>query len=521
MKAIILMFDTLCSKYLPPYGNSWVHAPNFSRLESKSLTFDTSYVCSMPCIPARRELLSGRPNFLHRSWGPFEPFDDSLPKMLSDSGVYTHLATDHAHYFEEGGLTYHTQYDSWEFFRGQVGDPFIGQVKNPAIPGEMVGRGDFSNQKLVQERLKSVFLDKANDPSQMDRETREYWVNRNHMREEKQQPQARTIAGGLDFINRNADQDNWCLQIETFDPHEPFFTQPHYKDLYSEHFQNYRGRFFEWPNYEKRKEEPGEIEHLRYEYASLVSMCDHHLGRVLDAMDEHQLWDDTMLIVCTDHGFLLGEHDWWGKVKMPFYDEIARTPLFVWDPRFSHAGGRRSALVQPFLDIAPTLLNFFGIQPAADMLGFDLTPVIREDKPIRDAAIFGMHGGHVNVTDGRYVYMHAPTGPTNKPLYQYTLMPTHMHEFFAVEDFANMSLAEPFSFTKNCRTMKIENEFITVEDKTFDTMLFDLENDPEQKKSISDPTVEKRLRSQMVSLMNACDAPTEQYQRLGIHQSET
>ena len=46
-------------------------------------------------------------------------------------------------------------------------------------------------------------------------------------------------------------------------------------------------------------------------------------------MDQYDLWEDTMLIVNTDHGFLLGEHGWWGKTVMPMYDEIAHTPLYL------------------------------------------------------------------------------------------------------------------------------------------------------------------------------------------------
>ena len=45
----------------------------------------------MPCMPARRKLHTGRHNFLHRSWGPFEPFDDSTFTILKENGVYTHL----------------------------------------------------------------------------------------------------------------------------------------------------------------------------------------------------------------------------------------------------------------------------------------------------------------------------------------------------------------------------------------------------------------------------------------------
>ncbi len=47
------------------------------------------------------------------------------------------------------------------------------------------------------------------------------------------------------------------------------------------------------------------------------------------------------------------------------------------------------------------------------MTGKDLADVIAKDTPVRDAAIFGMHGAHVNITDGRYVYMRAPLPPFN------------------------------------------------------------------------------------------------------------
>lgn len=151
-------------------------------------------------------------------------------------------------------------------------------------------------------------------------------------------------------------------------------------------------------------------------------MCDHYLGKVLDTMDELGLWKDTMLIVNTDHGYLLGEHDWWAKTIMPFYNEIAHMPLFIWDPRSGKRNERRQSLVQT-IDLAPTLLHYFGEDIPADMQGKVLQDTIDRDKPVRQAAIFGLHGGHVNVTDGRYVYMRAPVSEDNTPLYNYTLMP--------------------------------------------------------------------------------------------------
>lgn len=98
MKAIMVMYDSLNRRMLSPYGCDWIPTPNFDRLARRSVTFDCNYVGSMPCMPARRELHTGRYNFEHRDWGPLEPFDDSMPEILKNRGIYTHLTTDHLHY---------------------------------------------------------------------------------------------------------------------------------------------------------------------------------------------------------------------------------------------------------------------------------------------------------------------------------------------------------------------------------------------------------------------------------------
>ena len=87
--------------YARAYGCAETRTPNFTRLAARAAQFDTCYAGSLPCMPARRELHTGRYNFLHRSWGPVEPFDDSMPEILKRNGVYTHLVSDHTHYWED------------------------------------------------------------------------------------------------------------------------------------------------------------------------------------------------------------------------------------------------------------------------------------------------------------------------------------------------------------------------------------------------------------------------------------
>ncbi len=485
MKAIVVMFDSLNRHMLSPYGCKWVKTPNFERLTKQTVIFDNCYAGSLPCMPARRELHTGRYNFLHRSWGSLEPFDDSMPAILSSKGIYTHLVTDHKHYWEDGGATYHTRYDSFEFIRGQEGDPWKGEVAAPAYGDTVTNR-----------RNKAARHD---------------WVNRKYINMDMEFPQSKTFEAGLEFIRTNAATDNWLLQIETFDPHEPFYCPTHFKDLYR---HQYNGLPFDWPLYREVVETADEVEHCRYEYAALLSMCDYNLGKILDIMDELNLWNDTMLVVNTDHGYLLGDHGWWGKNVMPLYNEIAHIPLFIWDPRVQAKDERRRSLVQT-IDVPATLLDYFNVAIPEDMKGIPLRETIATDQSVHDAVIFGIHGREVNCTDGRYVYMRAPCVPDNQPLYNYTLMPTHMRGYFLPDDLAGVELAEPFSFTKNVKLLKVHVEG-KYDYNRYGTMLFDLESDPGQFNPISDSLVEQHMIEIMIHLMQENDAPTEQYVRLGL-----
>ncbi len=399
MRAIVVFYDSLNRRYLPPYNKDTdVKAPNFERLAKHSVTFNNGFVGSMPCIPARRDLHTGRYNFLHREWGPLEPYDDSCINMLNKSGVYTHLVSDHLHYWEDGGANYHTQYNTWEIVRGQEGDKWKGEVADPVIP-------------------EVVTIPCAHSGAKVTSNWRNEWVNRKYLKKLEDLPQTNTFKLGCEFIEKNNDQDNWLLHIETFDPHEPFYTTKEFLDLYPD---DYNGKFFDWPR-GKVTETNEEIHHVQKRYKALVSMCDYHLGKVMDEMDKYNMWEDTMLIVGTDHGILLSEHEWWSKNLMPYYDEISNVPLFIWDPRANKKDIKSEALVQ-MIDWAPTLLKYFNLEPTKDMIGKDIAPVIENEEIIHDSILYGAHSAQVNCTDGNYTYMRGSVEGRENHVYNYTLI---------------------------------------------------------------------------------------------------
>ncbi len=120
-----------------------------------------------------------------------------------------------------------------------------------------------------------------------------------------------------------------------------------------------------------------------------------------------------------------------------------------------------------------------------------------DSAPTRDAALFGVHAGHVNVTDGRYGYMRARTDPSSAPLEEYTLMPTHIRSRFTL---AGWEPAEPFAFTKGLRTMRIlaDGEYSLFSPWRFGTLLFDLGPDPGQEHPMDDPALEMRMAQLLV-----------------------
>ncbi len=356
-----------------------------------------------------------------------------MPRILRNNQIYTHLVSDHYHYWEHGGATYHTSYNTWEIVRGHEGDPWKGEIKDPEIPDHLFD---------IREYMWRFFY-------------RQNWINRKYMEKEENESITRTFKKGLEFIKTNINEDNWFLQIETFDPHEPFFSQQKYKDLYK---HNYKGSHFDWPNYNIVIETPEQVEHCRKEYVASISMCDYNLGKVIDIMNDKDMWKDTMLIVTTDHGFLLGEKDWWGKAVQPIYNEISHIPLFIWDPRVSKKNERWASLTHT-IDLAPTILDFFGVMTPKDMQGKILKETIDLDVKVRKFVLFGTYGFRVNITDGRYVYMRGPANPLNSPLYNYTLMPMHMRSFFSIDELKSIELAPPFTFTRGCKILKVNANY--------------------------------------------------------------
>ncbi len=505
MKTIYLLFDSLNRKALSAYGSS-VPTPNFDRLQQKSVTFNNHYAGSMPCIPARRDQQTGRYNFFHSAWGPMEPYDNSLPRILrEEKGVYSHISTDHAHYYEDGGAFYCTNFNTWEFHRGQEYDPWI-----PEIQPDMV-------------KLQRQYDPRHYDFAKGSRSGHKLQFARNknyRMKEAADFPMTRCFDSALQFLDINRGVDNWFLQLECFDPHEPFDVPPEYQ----EKFQLDKEAVLNWPNYARPVENEEEVEYIRRMYSALVAFCDDQLGRLLDRMDADNMWEDTALIMTTDHGFLLSEHDWWAKVIMPNYQEISHIPLMIYHPDYKEKAGEFRNDTSSVIDLMPTVLDWYGCEIPKEVTGHSLTPVLNRDREEERVVSCGVFGGTALITDGRYAYHLCPEHLDSTDLYEYRIHPCHMRGQFSLEEMRDTSLHEGFSFTKGIPLMKIKGRDDSARVPNHDalgfqdteTRLFDLLNDPEEQNPIRNPQVVNRLKERFRTIMVEHDAPKEMYRRFAL-----
>ncbi len=502
MKAVFLLFDSLNRKALSCFGGA-VPTPNFDRLAERSVLFDNHYTGSLPCMPARRDHHTGRYGFFHSSWGPLEPFDNSYNRLLrAQRDTYCHLVTDHFHYFEDGGLCYHTTFDTWTNIRGQEYDPWKPTI-NPALEkfrGLYDPRHyDFDDPKRSHHKLQHA-------------------VNREWIQTEQEFPLPQCFAAGFEFLDAARGRDNWLLQLECFDPHEPFHVPERFA---RDHDSGYDGLVLDWPSYARVTETAEEIREIRAKYAGLVAMCDDYLGRLLDRFDAENLWQDTVLISTTDHGFLLSEHDWWAKTKMPQYQEISHIPLMIHHPEFaSHGGERRQALTSA-IDILPTLLDMFDAPIPPEVRGRSLVPLLTQDGRHHEVALSGVFGGPLLITDGRYAFHHRPKWLDSTGLYEYRLLPMHMRGPFSLQELRHMELVEPFDYTKGVSLLKIaardDAKRVPMQDgegfEDCDTRLYDLATDPGEEHRLRDADVENRLLAAAARVFEDHDAPIEMFER--------
>lgn len=152
---------------------------------------------------------------------------------------------------------------------------------------------------------------------------------------------------------------------------------------------------------------PDLVKALRHGYYASVSFADAQIGRVLDALEELGLRENTIVVLWSDHGYFLNDHAMWNKHAL--YSRAMRVPLIISAPG-AKPGSASPALVE-LVDLFPTLCDLAGLPKPGHLEGTSMAPLLAQpDRPWKSAAFSRWFAGASLITD-RYTYAEWPNGP--------------------------------------------------------------------------------------------------------------
>ena len=364
---IMVVIDDLRTE-LGCYGVDAMHSPSIDRFAKKGMLFNHAYAQYPVCNPSRSSFLSGlRPDEVGiiSNTVPLrrvQPNLVTLPQLFRENGYFTagigkifHLSVDHA---DERALFVDPL--SWDYFF----DALDGTTKT-GRQGE--GR-NLTNGKIPWATWQAAAGDDADQPD---------GINNLEV---------------LKVLEDNHERP-FFIGYGIHKPHDPFIAPKKYFEFYPEGrtqlAEEPEGRskrikmaipndriFVEFTDQERRE--------FKRAYQAGVSFADAQVGKLMDRLDQLELWDSTIVIIMGDHGYHLGEHDWWNKVTV--FEDGARAPMLIWVPDALGMGKPTDSLME-FIDLYPTLVDYAGLAPPHKLSGASLRPVLEDpNASVKEAA---------------------------------------------------------------------------------------------------------------------------------------
>ena len=387
---LVIVSDEHQSRAMGCAGHEFVSTPNLDALARRSVHFTNAYTPSPICVPARAALASGR--YIHQTghWDNATPYTGSPRSWghsLQDAGVSVESI---------GKLHYRDPADDTGFDRLHI--PMMVQdgigmiwasirheeerlIGPSRMLGDFIGRGDSSYTEYD-----AAVTERAVD-----------WL-----RAAVERPQG------------------WCLYVGLVAPHFPLVCPPPFYDLYDgmnlpEPKCHPRDGYVRHPwierqnalmDSESRFADDDERRRAFVAYYALVSWMDHNVGRILGALEESGLADDTVVVYSSDHGDNVGARGLWGKSNM--YEESVAVPLLMAHPDLPPATCETPVSL---VDLAATIPDCFGLAGEPGMVGESLADIAKRDTD-PDRAVFseyhaaGAVTGAFMIRKGRHKLIH-------------------------------------------------------------------------------------------------------------------
>ena len=365
----IVADDLNCA--IGPYDDPLAKTPNLDRISARGLTFQRAYCQQAVCNPSRSSFLTGlRPDTVKvddlRKY-----FRDTAPGGKSLVTLPQHFKN-HGYFCQNIGKMFHNM--------GETQDRQSWSIDEVLFKGTHADDTVFANKPdLGQERPYKAPVTEAHEvPDTAYRDG-----------------QIANLAAAM-LRDHSESGQPFFLAVGFWRPHLPFVAPKRYWDLYepaaipmpepatapsgvpeiamhpSREIKGYglvpKDRAFT----------RDEVRHYRHGYYASISFMDAQIGEILDALDESQLSNNTIIVFTSDHGFHIGEHALWGKTSN--FELDARVPLLIASPHHQASHAKRTAALAELVDLYPTLAELAGIERdlSSELEGTSLLPILKD-----------------------------------------------------------------------------------------------------------------------------------------------
>lgn len=405
---VVIMADQLTPFMIGAYGHPLARTPHMDALAQAGTTFDSAYTNAPLCAPARFSFMSGQLITRIAAYDNASEFPSSIPTFahyLRMMGYHTSLCgkmhfvgPDQLHGFEERLTTdiYPADYawtPDWEMPDERI-DSFYHNMSSVLEAGVAATTNQIDYDEEVGFNARRKIFDYARFP----------------------------------------DQHPFMMVVSFIHPHDPYIALKEWWDLYDhdkvdmpwtpayavEDQDAHSRRITKGIDLPNTPVTDEHIRNARHAYLANVSYFDHWVGRVQKTLQDAQLDDNTIIMVTSDHGDMLGDRGLW--YKMSLHEWSARVPLIVSGPGVS--AGKRIANNVSLVDILPTTLDIAetggaGPKPAMGQAvdGRSLLPLITGDasddanRAISEYAAECASHPVIMIRDGQYKYIHCEVDP--------------------------------------------------------------------------------------------------------------
>lgn len=349
MNYVLLFPDEMRAESLSCYGHPLVRTPNIDALAAEGTLFEQNYTTHPVCGPSRCNLASGWYPHVdgRRSFYMMTDKDPNLIDYLNQAGFTTaHAGKDDM--FDHASM-------------GRIFQEFLPFYRRDKVKTEGL--------KAIPEARYSMIYPPVKDEDA-------------HLLGD-----AKHTDDAIDFIHRHAGDDKpFFLMLSWLFPHPPYTAPESYYNMYDpaevpmrrdvDWYKENKPQMYEVLRRYREMDDKGEdiFRKMNAVYLGMISYVDMLVGRVVQALKDEGIYEDTTIILCSDHGDYAGDGGQTEKWPSEMTDMVTRVPLIIRRP--GCPGGHRVSTPTQSFDIFPTILDYEHVKLHYAQFGVSLRPQI-------------------------------------------------------------------------------------------------------------------------------------------------